>query len=82
MKSAAAIVKTVTGNTLKKALILSKKLNSNDDEDFFEENHFCKRYKIIHENPNLLICFNFGKCFLHRHDNIFFTYHYKEKIDV
>ena len=75
MKSAAAIVKTATGNIWKNALILSKKINTIDDADFFVENHFCKRYKIIHKNPNLLICFNFGKCFLYRQDKITLTYY-------
>ena len=57
MKSAAAIMKMVAGSILKRALILSKKIDSIADEDFFEENHFCKRYKVVWENPNLLICF-------------------------
>ena len=75
MKSAAAIVKTATGNILKNVLILSKKINTIDDEDFFVQNHFCKRCKIIRKNPSLLICFNFGKCFLHRQGKITLTYY-------
>ena len=51
-------------------------------EDFFEENLFFKRYKIILENPNLLIYCNFNRCFLHKQDKITFTYYYREKIGV
>ena len=60
-------------------MVILKKM-SFTDEDFFEENHFYKRHKMLRGNSNLLICFNFSKDYLNKQDKITFMYYLRRKL--